>query len=57
MKRPGGTPVSALESFQLTSGAAAGAFRFPGASGPNLYATEQAIPALAGKAFPFVASP
>ena len=47
-------PVSALLSFQLTSGSGAGAFFFPpGPSGADLLATYQAVPALAGLAFGF----
>ncbi len=50
-------PLSALESFQLTSGPAAGALIFPLAAGgsgtANLIATYQGVPALAGLAFPF----
>ncbi len=48
-------PVSALTSFQLTSGTGAGAFTFPSNPGPDLLATYQATPALAGVTFPFVA--
>jgi hypothetical protein len=40
--------VSVLDSFQITSGGNAGALAFPGISGPDLLATYQAIPALAG---------
>jgi len=51
------TPVSALESFQLTTGTDAGALVFPAAAGgsgtANLLATYQGAPALAGLAFPF----
>lgn len=46
-------PVSVLESFQLTSGVSKGSFTFPGVSGPNLLATYQAVPAVAGVVFPF----
>jgi len=47
-------PVSALLSFQLTSGTGTGAFFFPPAPSPaNTIATYQAIPALAGLTFPF----
>ena len=47
-------PVSALLSFQLTSGIGTGAFYFPPAPAPaNIIATYQAIPALAGLTFPF----
>jgi hypothetical protein len=59
--QPSGTPVSFLESQQLTSGPDTGALVFPvdaGGSGTaNLIATYQAVPALAGVAFPFVAPP
>src|ERR1019366_3847575 len=48
-------PVSSLVSFQLASGVGAGAFAFPGLSGPNLLATNQAVPAVAGVTIPFVA--
>ncbi|MHB8219104.1 MAG: prenyltransferase/squalene oxidase repeat-containing protein, partial [Acidimicrobiales bacterium] len=47
-------PVSALLSFQLTSGSGAGGFFYPPAPAPaNLLATYQAVPALAGLTFPF----
>ncbi len=46
-------PVSVLESFQTNSGADQGSFTFPGVSGPNLIATYQAVPAVAGVLFPF----
>jgi len=52
----GSDPVSALVGFQITAGAGAGAFTFPGIAGPNLLATYQAVPAVAGVALPFVAS-
>ena len=47
------TPVSALDSFQLTSGSGSGAYFFPGSSDPDVLATYQAVPAVAGVAFPF----
>ncbi len=46
-------PVSVLESFQVSSGTGAGAFTYPGISGPNTIATYQAVPAVAGVVFPF----
>jgi hypothetical protein len=47
-------PVSALLSYQLTSGTGSGGFYFPPAPSPaSLIATYQAVPALAGLAFPF----
>ncbi len=46
-------PVSVLESFQLGSGDDQGAFTYPGVSGPNLLATYEAVPAVAGVVFPF----
>ncbi len=49
----GVSPVTALASFQLTAGSGLGAFTYPGANGPNLLATYQAIPALAGDSLPF----
>ena len=49
-------PVTALTSYQIASGAGTGAFTFPGVPGPNLLATYQSVPAIAGKALPFVAS-
>ena len=49
-------PVTALTSYQIASGAGTGAFTFPGVPGPNLLATYQSVPAIAGKAIPFVAS-
>jgi hypothetical protein len=54
--RGAATPLASLLSFQLKSGTGAGAFAFPGQTGANLVATYQAVPALAGLAFPF-ASP
>jgi len=48
-----GNPVSVLESFQATTGENQGSFSYPGVSGPNLLATYQAIPAVAGVLFPF----
>ena len=48
------TPVSALLSFQLTSGTDAGALYTPPAPAPgDVTATYQAVPALAGLASPF----
>jgi hypothetical protein len=48
------TPVSALLSFQLTSGGGAGAFYYPPAtSTPNIIATYQAVPALEGLSLPW----
>jgi hypothetical protein len=46
-------PVSVLDSFQLTSGSGAGAFTFPNLTGPDLLATYQALPALAGVTFAY----
>ncbi len=47
------TPLGSLESFQLLSGADAGAFSTPWAPGsPSTLATYQAIPALTGAIFP-----
>jgi hypothetical protein len=54
----GGTPLSALESFQLGCAAAKahrGAFSYPPAKGPNLLATVQAVPGAAEVAFPLTA--
>ncbi len=54
--RGSANPVSALLSFQLASGSGAGAFTYPGdGPTPNLLATYQAVPAVAGVTFPFVA--
>lgn len=54
MFEKGGTnPVSALLSFQLTSGPGSGAFYFPGSTQPDLLATYQAVPAVAGVSDPF----
>jgi hypothetical protein len=51
----GQTPVTALLSFQITSGADAGAFYFPGGGTTtgNVLSTYQAAPAAAGVSFPF----
>ncbi len=46
-------PISALRSFQQTSGSSKGSFVFPGVSGPNLLATYQAVPAMASVKLPF----
>jgi hypothetical protein len=47
-------PVLTLLSYQLTSGTGSGGFYFPPAPSPaSLIATYQAVPALAGLAFPF----
>jgi hypothetical protein len=46
-------PVSALLSFQLTSGSGAGAFYYPGSTAADTIATYQAVPALAGVDVPF----
>ena len=46
-------PVAVLDSFQIASGAGAGALGFPGISGPNLLATYEAVPALAGVTFAY----
>jgi hypothetical protein len=50
-----GSPVTALESYQLGCADAAGdrgAFFYPGDRSPNVLATVQAVPALAMKALP-----
>jgi hypothetical protein len=58
--KAGGAPVPYIESQQVTSGTGAGAFVFPVAAGgsgtPDVIATYQAVPALAGLAVPFGAS-
>ena len=46
-------PISALLSFQLTSGSGKGAFLYPGSTAPNLLATYQAVPAAASVKLPF----
>jgi hypothetical protein len=46
-------PVTVLEGFQLTSGPGEGGFTFPGDTGPDLLATYQAVPALAGVTFAY----
>ena len=46
-------PVTVLEGFQIASGAGAGGFTFPGGSGPDLLATYQAVPAMAGVTFAY----
>ena len=51
-----GSPVSSLLSFQVGTGSGAGAFTFPGVPGPNLLATNQAVPGLADVALPFRAA-
>ena len=50
------TPLTALLSFQVTSGSDTGAFWFPGegtSTTGNLLATSQAVPALEGLALPY----
>ncbi|HVX21335.1 MAG TPA: hypothetical protein VHB02_08305 [Acidimicrobiales bacterium] len=48
------SPLSTLLSFRLTAGTAVGAFTFPGTTtSPNLIATYEAVPALAGLPIPF----
>ena len=54
--RGSANPISALLSFQLTSGADPGAFTLPSTSSPDLLATYQAVPAAAGVIIPFVAA-
>ncbi len=49
-------PVSSLLSFRVTSGAGRGAFFFPPSTDPDLLATYQAVPALAGAALPVSSS-
>jgi hypothetical protein len=54
----GGTPVTALGTFQLGCSAKAshrGAYVFPGGKGPNMVATLQAVPGAAEVAFPLKA--
>jgi len=50
--RSGGNPVSCLLGFVNTKSPGKGGIAFPGISGADLLATEQAIPALEGVAFP-----
>ena len=54
--KAGGAPVPYIDSQQVTSGTGAGAFVFPVAAGgsgtPDVLATYQAVPALAGLAVP-----
>ena len=52
---PNGNPYDALAAFQLgctSSVADRGAFFFPGSTTPNMFATVQAVPALATKKLP-----
>ncbi len=49
-------PVSSLLSFRVTSGAGRGAIFFPPSTDPDLLATYQAVPALAGAALPVSSS-
>ena len=55
LQKGGGDPASELLGFQITAGSGAGAFAFPGTTGPNLLATYQGVPAAAGVTLPFVA--
>ena len=52
-KKVGANPVSALLSFQLTTGSGKGAYFYPGSKNPNLLATYQAVPAVASVKLPF----
>ncbi len=52
----GGDPVSSLLSFQLGAGPGRGALAFPPDPGPDLLATYEGVPALAGVALPFRAT-
>ena len=45
--------MATLLAFQLTSGSGSGAFAYPGSPGPDLLATYQAVPAVAGVDQPF----
>jgi hypothetical protein len=49
----GSDPVTSLLADQVTSGVGVGAISFPGIPGPNMLATYQAIPALAGVTFAY----
>jgi hypothetical protein len=49
----GSNPVATLLSYQLTSGEGSGGFYYPGSSDPDLLATYQAVPAVAGVTDPF----
>ena len=52
---PNGNPYDALAAFQLgctSAPADRGAFFFPGSSTPNVFATVQAVPAMATKKLP-----
>jgi hypothetical protein len=49
----GANPVATLLAFQLTSGSGSGAFTYPGSPDPNLVATYEAVPAVAGVDQPF----
>ncbi len=54
-RRNGHNALAGLAAFQFRCGApsfARGAYRYPGAAGPNLYATIQAIPAAAQVPYP-----
>ncbi len=46
-------PVTVLEGFQIPSGPGEGGFTFPGDTGPDLLATYQAVPAMAGVTFAY----
>jgi hypothetical protein len=46
--RKGGGPVASLLADQVASGSGAGGIAFPGSAAPDLLATYQAVPALAG---------
>jgi hypothetical protein len=52
-KHGAATPYTALASYQLgCADTGYGAFTFPGNPAPNVFATVQAVPAMAGKKFP-----
>jgi hypothetical protein len=59
LTKSGGTPASLLASYQITSGASKGALAYEpddDALSANLLATEQAVPAIELRAFPFKVS-
>jgi IPT/TIG domain/Squalene-hopene cyclase C-terminal domain len=51
--KSGTDPVASLLADQITSGPGVGGIVYPGISGPNLIATYQSIPALAGVTFAY----
>ena len=56
-KKGSNTPYTALAEYQLgCTSSGFGAFDFPGSTAPNVFATVQSVPAMAGKKLPVASS-